>query len=397
MGKILSAYSPIKYFKQMLSKSAKKAESVVVEKTEQSVEETAKVTSKQIEAYYKRYGKIKGEHPKIVKVPQQKEEITEVDKMVQKECDAYNKIRYIDVSDATLKDLEHNFEEKRQKVTNIILANPENLPPQYIRDVKKIEKPEHLALAIRYYAIIASQTLSQKYNDVIQQVIKKQKISLKAQQEIFKEEIKVCDIYLDLIKTVTEPSKDPKVVKIENFIKSMYDMDFVHLDNLEDAKKVLRTIKHAKQNGIKLPKNIIISPFTMLQSGGVNLAHNMSDHSVILAKQKELKEAAEKAYQQMTLPETKKLLESLKAQDAKWRATDDELHVYMHEFVHSKYFLELLLPTKLKPIPQKYQKTAQDVGLYASASRNELVTELKTKSILRSLSEEEKELLAYFE
>ena len=398
MSKILPISSPTKIFKRCLSQSAPKAESVVIEKTEQAANETAQVTSKQIEAYYKRYGKIEAKTPKEKKVlPPKEEKISEVDKMVQKECDAYNKIRYVDVSEDALKDLEHNFEEKRQKVINIILANSQNLPPEYVKAVKKIEKPEQIAMAIRSYALVANQTLNQKFNDIIQQVIKKQRMSLKDQQMLFRAETKICDVYLELIKAVTEPSKDPRVIRIENYIKATYNMDFVHLDTFEEAKKVLKTIKLARQNGITLPKNIIISPFTMFQTGGVNLTHNMTEHSVILAKQKEMQEAAKKAYQQLTLPQSKQIAKSLIEQDARWHATDDELHIYMHEFAHSKYFLELLLPMKAKPVPMRYNKAAQKVGIYALSSRSELATELKTKSILRSLSADEKELLAYFE
>ena len=401
MSKILPITSLYKNIKNIFSKSAQQAESTVVEKTEQVAEETVKVTSKQIEAYYKRYDKsIKTPVPKVKQASPLKEKeqkAKEVNDIVQKECDAYNKIRYFDVSEDALKDLEHNFEEKRERVINIILKNPQNLPSAYIKAVKQIKKPEELALAVRSYVITANYELNQRYNDIIQQVIKKKKMSLKDQQKLFKEETKICDVYLELVKAVTEPSKDPRVIKIEEQIKSMYNMDFVHLDTLEEAKRILKTIKLARKNNIPLPKNIIISPYTMIQTSGLNIAHNMLDNSVIINKQIDLKEATEKAYQQLISPKSKQVAEILKAQDAKWCATDDEFQLYLHEFVHSKYPVELLFPVKVKPIPAKYQQTAQGVGINAVLSRSELVTELKTKSILRSLNKNEKELLSYFE
>ena len=400
MNKISSIYSIGKsYIKNLFYRSAKKVEPVAAETVEQAIETPAKVTSKQIEAYYKRYERhlktpIQKEKPKVYK---QKKE-SAIDKIVQKECDAYNRIRYIDVSKEALAGLQHNFEQKKEKVTELILANSKDLPKEFIHKVKTIKTPEDLSLIIRSYTTIANTTLDFKYRDVIVDMIKKQKISLETQQKIFQEEVNVCNTYVELVKAVTEPSKDSRVIKIEDYIKRTYNMDFVHLESLEEAKRVLKTIDIAVKNNIPLPRQIIISPFTMLQANGANVAHNFSERTIILQPQKDIAEAKKKAYQAFSfLPQSRTIKQLIKRQDTAWSSTDDELQCYLHEFCHNKYFMDLLLPMKVKPIPAKYNNVAQNVGIYASSARGELDVELKTKSILRSLNKEEQELLNYFE
>lgn len=396
MSKILAIS---KYINNLLAKSALKAKEAVIEKAGQ-IENTAepiKVTSKQIEGYYKKYSKSFTPKPKRQKTKPKVEEVTELDIQLQKECDAFNKFRHVNVSEEVLKELEHNFVAKKQTVQNIILENKEGLEKEFIQKVKAIENPKQLAKVLRLYPLFAAEALNKKYETILLQAIKGKSVSLEAQKQIFKDDWKISDVYLELIKAVTEESKDPKVIKIERYLKANYDMDFVHLESLEEARKILKTVNLAEQNDIPIPKNIVISPFTSVQHNGLNMAHNMLDHTVIIRSKKEIDTTTEKAYKQLIHPNLQGLAQNLRAGDNAWFSTKDILHLYTHEFCHNKFYMEMLLPTRVKPIPAKYNETAKQVGIYAAKSRNELAAELKTKSILSSLNKKEEELLSYFE
>ena len=154
-------------------------------------------------------------------------------------------------------------------------------------------------------------------------------------------------------------------------------------------------LKLAKQNNIQLPKNIIVTPFTPLGTTGINFAHNALNHTVVYKSADAWTNTLKEAYGKLQHPMNQPLKKSLLEEDKIWFSTDDELHIPLHEFYHSKQFLERLLPMRAKIIPSKYVKTINQVGKYASSSRFELEAELGTKSILRSLNKDEQEVFNY--
>lgn len=399
MSKNLSIDSIEKNIKGLFFKLARKNKNFALQKPELAVEEvsSAKVTSKQIEAYYKRYGKDTARKSKIQKPVQKTQEITELDKLIQKECDAYNNARFHEVSEDAIESLKHNFEEKKQKIIDIILSGKELLSSKYIKRIKQIKTPEDLACIVRSYGTEVSETQYKKHQELVDSVLRGKVLKLEEQQEITDEASRICSIYFDMVKALTEKSKDARVIQMEDFVKVRYGMDYVHLESFEEAKKVIKALDLAVKNNIPLPKNIIITPFTPYMASGVNLSQSISERSIFIKSQKEIDKTVAKAYKQFTLPETNDIVKNLQKEDSILHSTDDELHEYLHELVHSKYYMPNLLSKKNIRIPLKYYNTARSISTNAMVSRSELVTELKTKSILRSLNKDEQELLNYLE
>ena len=390
------------YLGRFFTSAKKSANQPVINATEEVFSEPQKVVSKQIEAYYKRYGKslTKKQKPEKLENTIEQETQVSININIQEEQLAqikeYNKRRFLGVSEEAIKGLEHNFEEKKQKVIKIILSDSECLSSEYISSVKKISTPEELSKVIRTYFINHNMGMNSKYKNDIIDIVNKKKMSLNMQQKIFKDEATECNMQLALIKAVTEPSKDKRVIQVEQFLKENYGMDYVHLESIEEAKNILKTVKMCIKHNIPLPKNIIISPFVMVQASGQNIAHSATEYSVFISSKKEQGKAIKEAYEKLVSPELDEIIQTLKNQDENWFSTKDFLHVYVHEFCHSDQALELLIPFKLKQIPKKYYETIKKIGLYAQSSRRELLTELQTKNILGTLNEDEKALLNYF-
>ena len=236
--------------------------------------------------------------------------------------------------------------------------------------------------------------MSSKYGAMIKECLKGKSVPLELQQQLYQESSKMCDIQLEIIKSVLNPSTDPEVLRIENYLKTKYGMDFVHLESLEEAKKILKTIDIVKKYNVPMPNNIIITPFTMAYASGENLGHSMIKRSIIIQGQKEKVHNIKKAYKQISSINSnyKKLL---KSSEKTYLSTDDPLHVYVHEFLHSAQTIEFLIPFQQKPIPKKFMKVAEELGTYANTSKLDMDIELTTKDILRSLNKEERELSDY--
>lgn len=402
MGKISSVYTIGKtYIKRFFASFEKSVEKTV--SINEQIAEPQKVYSKQIEAYYKRYGKALEKKQKPEKQTkteplknQVKSPVEELQLKLQEEVDAYNERRFVIVSEEALMGLKHNFEEKKKKVIELILANSNELSSQYISMVKRIKTPEELSFVLRTYSMEYNRGLNIKYKKEINELLKGKNISLKTQQKIFNDEVKLCDIQVELIKMVTEPSIDKRVIQIENFLKEMYGMNYVHLESIEEAKQILKTIKISQKQKIPLPKNIIITPYTAIQTAGVNYVHSATEYTVIISSFKERQKAMSESYKKLVSPELNDLKNQLKKQDENLFSTKDLLHLYLHEFTHSDQALELLFSFKNKRIPAKFKDVVLNMNDYARTSRRELYSELRTKYILDSLNQDEKALLYYF-
>jgi len=386
MGKTL-----FKNFKGSSKTCAEQSVSIMKE-----VVEPQKVTSKQIEAYYRRYGKALTRKPEQqIKKSQKVSVKNKLEEKIQSEINAYNNRRFLEVSSEALKTLENNFDTKKNAVIKIILENSEILPADFVKMVKNIKTPEELAYIIRSFSGVVSNQIIAKYPKTYSVLLQQHKISLEEQQLLNNINKKAGVAYIDILKAVVEPSKDKRVIQIEKYLKTMYGIDYVHLESLEEAKKVLEAIKIAKQQNIPFPENIIVSPFQPFMSAGVNVTTSKG-RSIIFLSSKERKINTEEAYKKFTLPETKVIVEMLKKSDESYASTNHPLHNYVHEFCHSLQNILDIFPARLKPLPAKYQKTAKQVSEYANTSIVELEAELRTKSILGSLSEDEKALLDYF-
>lgn len=399
MGKINSLYTTgktyLKRFFNYVGKSAEKSVSIEAE----TIKEPQKITSEQIKAYYKKYGKALEKKPETetasrINRTEQNSRDVELKNSLRTEIEAYNTRRFFEVSKEALASIEHNFESKKQKVTEIILANSEILPSEYIKAVKKIKNSDELIHAIRSFSGTVTNNIIKQYPEMFNKLIKEKKISLNDQKLMNKINTKAGKAYVNIIKAVTEPSKDSRVIQIENYIKKMYDMDYVHLESFEEAKNILAAIKIALRNNLPLPKNIIVSPYQPYMAGGVNIGTGKS-RSIIFLSSAERKNNTEEAYQKLVSPRAKEVAQQLRKSDEIYSSTKHPLHNYIHEICHCDQPFIDIFPVRVRKLPEKYQKTAQQVSEYAKQTIMELEAELRTKKILASLSEEEEALLKF--
>ncbi len=165
-------------------------------------------------------------------------------------------------------------------------------------------------------------------------------------------------------KALHVPSKNPKVIAIENILKEQYGCKFVSLKDNEDlAKKVLKAYETASKNRIKTPENVIVSDF-MFANG-----EHFSNETILLNKYQEV------------------LREG-------YTSTNSDLHVPLHEILHGTH--PYLLSFSRKKIPAQFKKVRQELSEYSAISQtHEIFTELYTKKLIDDLNPDEQALFDY--
>ncbi len=160
------------------------------------------------------------------------------------------------------------------------------------------------------------------------------------------------------------PSKNPKVIAIENILKEQYGCKFVSLkDNEELAKKVLKAYETAAKNGVKTPKNVVASDFMFAEG------ENLFNSTIILNRaQKDLAKS--------------------------FLSTNSDFHVPLHEILHGTH--PKLVSFSSKKIPSQFQKVKSELSGYSKVSpTHETFTELNTKRLIDGLNKEEQALFDY--
>ena len=76
-----------------------------------------------------------------------------------------------------------------------------------------------MAYAIRSFGNEANNNLLIKFNPIVQQTYSGTALNLQTQQKILQEEYKVCDIYLELVKAVTEKTFNLCIIWILYILK----------------------------------------------------------------------------------------------------------------------------------------------------------------------------------
>ncbi len=160
------------------------------------------------------------------------------------------------------------------------------------------------------------------------------------------------------------PSKNPKVIAIENILKQQYGCKFVSLkDNEELARKVLKAYETASKNGIKTPENVIASDFMFAEG------ENLFNGTVLLNTR------------QTALP-------------AGALATMSDFHVPLHEILHGTH--PTLVSFSIKKIPVQLKKVKEELSGYSAITQtHETFTELYTKKLIDGLNSEEQALFDY--
>lgn len=159
-------------------------------------------------------------------------------------------------------------------------------------------------------------------------------------------------------------SKNPKVIAIENILKEQYGCKFVSLkDNEELARKVLKAYETAVKNGVKTPKNVIVSDFMFAEG------ENLFNGTILLNRsQRSLREG--------------------------FLSTNSDFHVPLHEIMHGTH--PKLVSFSHKKIPSELMGVKNGLSLYSKkAQTHETFTELNTKRLIEGLNPQEQALFDY--
>ena len=200
MGKIFSISKLTTFLRYCFGKSSVKskpaADNVVPFVRRTPDKSVLKVSSNQIVAYNKRYSRLT--KPAQSPEPPKKDVLTRTDDKLYAQAIAHDKAKMIEVSPEALKNLEHDFDKKKTKVQQLILADSDLIPKEFIKAVKEVKTPEELAFIIRTYPKFANFYLDSKHSETVQKFIKTNVISLKAQQDLFRDEVRICDVSLEI-------------------------------------------------------------------------------------------------------------------------------------------------------------------------------------------------------
>lgn len=259
-----------------------------------------------------------------------------------------------------------DFTGKKQKlITELSKVCDKNV----IARLEKAENPEQLAkiLAEQEYMPIgkyAKYMIDGKFvkKSNTDRIVKP--LSLEMEQIQYQQRIIKGNFTLAREKAMHVPSKNPKVIAIENILKEQYGCKFVSLkDNEELARKVLKAYETAAKNGVKTPKNVIVSDFMIAQG------ENLFNSTILLNRN------------QHTLCEG-------------FMSTSSDFHVPLHEILHSTH--PKLVSFSWKKIPSELMSVKNELSLYSkNAQTHETFTELNTKRLIDGLNPEEQALFDY--
>lgn len=160
------------------------------------------------------------------------------------------------------------------------------------------------------------------------------------------------------------PSKNPKVIAIENILKEQYGCKFVSLkDNEELARKVLKAYETAAKNGVETPKNVVVSDFMFAEG------ENFFNSTMLLNRnQHALRDG--------------------------FMSTSSDFHIPLHEIMHGTH--PKLVSFSFKKIPSELVRVKNELSGYSkNAATHETFTELNTKRLIDGLNPQEQTLFDY--
>lgn len=238
-----------------------------------------------------------------------------------------------------------------------------------ITRIEKAEKPEQLAkiLAEQEWMPIGKYTKYMIDGKFVKEtnpnkIVKS--LSLEMEQIQYQARNRKGSFILARERAMHTPSKNPKVIAIENILKEQYGCKFVSLkDNEELAQKVLKAYETAAKNGVKTPKNVVVSDF-MFGEG-----ENLFNGTILLNRNQHV------------------------LRDG-FMSTSSDFHVPLHEIMHGTH--PKLVSFSSKKIPDKFQKAKEELSEYSKYSQtHETFTELNTKRLIDGLNPQEQALFDY--
>lgn len=193
-------------------------------------------------------------------------------------------------------------------------------------------------------------------------------------------------------KAMYVPSTNPQVIAIENILKEQYGAKLVSLkDDVNMAKEVLKAYEIAAKNGVKLPKNVIVSDF-MFANG-----EHLKDTILLASRQSrimsmDISQHALKGLPGEQLSNFQKNF--MRLPNRNQFSTSSDYHVPLHEIMHGEH--SSLAAFSMKKIPARYESAKNNVSAYSALSgTHETFTELNTKRLIDGLNPQEQELYNY--
>lgn len=292
-----------------------------------------------------------------------------------------------------LKQIQDNFDINKSEILQILERNKIN--PEVIKVFRNARNADELTLSLRRFTDInVEETFTQKELELLSNFqLKKQKIPLETSQRLY-ELRRISDAYVEIVRKLTPHSDDIRVKDIERIFREKYGIKNVNLYNYDEAQKALKAIEIAKANNIPMPENYIVTPFTSGGHMGTNFNHyEFGRNSVLVCPEQIFNETFKDAQSHLTFMQRFRLRKYVSK--TKSSSTSDPIHVHLHELLHCERKLCQL--TDSTPLPQNLTKGIENAGEYAknSASREEARVELKVKSLLSNLDNDEQKLLDY--
>ena len=246
------------------------------------------------------------------------------------------------------------------KKQNLINELSKVFNKDFIAKIEKVKTPEQLAKIIlkKERGLMPEHIYARRYPR------KLRPLTLEMEQIRYQKKLKKANFILAREKAMHKPSKNPKVIAIENILKEQYGCKFVSLkDNEELAKEVLKAYEIASKNNVETPENVIVSAF--MNTNGEHLING----TILL-------NTLESKYQNGFL------------------STNKDFHAVLHEIMHNTH--PQLLSFNRKKIPERFHNVKAGLSEYSRISpTHETFTELNTKRLIDGLNKEEQALYNY--
>ena len=282
-----------------------------------------------------------------------------------------------------------------KKMNLVKLFKNDSYAKNLVKQVQEAKTPEELEAVINdfenTYDLSFQEELSIKYKGTKSTG---PALPLECLQDFWGFDFRNSDFILQVHKIINNKSNDKAIKQIEDILKNDYGMEYVILDNIKDAQNILKTVEMAELKGVPVPKNIIVTPF--IDDYGRNISHSDGSNTVIIkANEEKFFNESFKAISDKDLRDAYQIRKTI--MKLRQTSTSSPLHVYMHDFIHAE--CTSWLSVLATPFPEKYDKIVRRLSNYARDNFDkpeEIRTELRTKEVLQSLSDEEKKVLNYF-
>ena len=282
-----------------------------------------------------------------------------------------------------------NVKCQREKFINTVTSF--GMPKEVLKEIKNSKTNGELCVSI---ANFQENYLQKVIAPLFKNVTPKEVKSLAFEQELYKKQNFGNDCIRWLHALFMPSSKNAEVITIEKVLCEKYGVKLALLaDDLPAAQKALASVKFAKEKGIKIPEEIIVSHYTY---GGGQHLRTPAKTTILLPST--LSKLLNKKNKPTFAENAKELI-------SKWcnycgfksdLSTNSPVHTEIHEIMHQTHLP--LLAFKNKKIPEKFMPTVRKISAYTASKPkavHEIYTELATKNVLAKLEPDEVKLFKF--